>query len=53
MIMTPKKSMLIEYIKIKLVFVFLIDNIKLISFYLGLKVEQNQEQKTIKLSQVQ
>lgn len=47
--MTLKKSRIIKYIKVKLVSVFLIIDIRLIIFYLGLKIEQNQEKKTSKL----
>lgn len=39
--MTQKKSRIIKYIKVKLVSVFLMIDIRLIIFYLGLKIEQN------------
>lgn len=50
-IMALKKSGLIEHIKAKLTFAFVIANMSPISFYLGLKEERNQKQKMIKLSQ--
>lgn len=42
---------MIECVKAELILAFLIANMRLISFYLGLKIEQNHEQKTIKLFQ--
>ena len=50
-IMAPKKSEIIKHVKTKLAFAFLMVDIGSISFYLGLKIEQNREKKTIKLSQ--
>lgn len=50
-IMAPKESSFIEKIKTKLVFVFQMVDMDPISFYLGLRVNQNREEKTIKLSQ--
>lgn len=50
-IIAPKESEMIEHVKVKLASTFSMADMELISFYLGLKVEQNQEKKTIKLSQ--
>lgn len=51
-IIGSKRSEIIEKVKRKLVTVFEIVDIGPISFYHGLKVEQNREKKTIKLSQL-
>lgn len=50
-IMASKESRIIECIKAKLISIFLMADMGLISFCLSLKVEQNWEKKTIKLSQ--
>lgn len=50
-IMGPKASGMIEQIKVELISAFLMADMGPISFYLGLKVEQNSQEKTIKLSQ--
>lgn len=50
-IIAPKKSGIILQVKTKFMAAFLIVDISLISFYLKLKIEQNQEKQTIKLSQ--
>lgn len=50
-IMGPKASGMIERVKAKLIFAFCIANMGPISFYLGLKIEQNRQEKTIKLFQ--
>ncbi len=42
---------MIERVKTELIFAFSMVEMGLISFYLGLKVEQNRQEKTIKLSQ--
>ncbi len=46
-----KESGMIEREKTELTFAFLIVEMRPISFYLGLRVEQNRQGKTIKLSQ--
>ena len=46
-----KRSKFIEKIKAELIFAFQMADIRFISFYLGLKIEQNQMQKNIKPSQ--
>lgn len=51
-IITPKNSEIIERIKLELTFAFFIIDISSISFYLGLKVQQDQENRMIKLSQL-
>lgn len=43
---------MIEHMKAELISVFLIVNIRSNNFYLGLKVEQDQEQKIMKLFQL-
>lgn len=50
-IMGPKESGVIERVKTELTFAFLMVDTGPISFYLGLKVEQNRQAKSIKLSQ--
>ena len=50
-IMSPKERGMIERVKTELGFAFSMVDIRPISFYLGFKVEQNQQEKTIKLSQ--
>lgn len=50
--MSMKKSDVIAKVKAKLIARFLIVDIGFISFYLGLKIEKNQENKTIKLFQL-
>lgn len=50
-IITPKKSGMIDCIKSKLTSVFSMVDINLVSFYLDLKVEYNQKNRKIKLSQ--
>lgn len=49
-IMTLKNSGMIERVKLELIFAFSIIDIGPISFYLGLKVQQNWENWTIKLT---
>ncbi len=49
--MSPKERRMIERVKTELEFAFSMVDIRPISFYLGLKVEQNQQEKTIKLSE--
>lgn len=49
--MTIKRSGFIEKVKAKLTLAFQMADMGPISFYLGVKVERNQEEKTIKLSQ--
>ena len=49
--MALKNSKMIERVKLELTFDFSIMDISPISFYLGLKVQQNRENRTIKLSQ--
>lgn len=49
-IMAPKDSEMIEWVKLKLIFAFSIIDMGLISFYLDLKVQQDRENQTIKLS---
>lgn len=51
-IMALKKSKIIQYIKAKLTVIFFIVDIKFISFYLSLKVEQNRANCMIKLLQL-
>lgn len=48
-IMVPKKSKIIEKVKAKLTVVFFILEMRLIGFYLGLKIDQNRDKQTIKL----
>lgn len=50
-IMASKESGIIEHEMAELTFAFLMADMGPISFYLGLKVEQDREKKTIKLSQ--
>lgn len=50
-IMALKNSEMIEQIKLKLIFAFFIIDIGPISFYLGLKIQQDRESRIIKLSQ--
>lgn len=50
-IMAPKESGMIEQVKIELAFAFSMADMGPISFYLGLKVERNREERAIKLSQ--
>ena len=50
-IMAPKKSEMIERVKLELPFAFFMINMGPISFYLGLKVQQDRENWMIKLSQ--
>ena len=50
-IMAPKDSGMIKWIKLELTFAFSIIDIGPISFYLGLKVQRDRENQTIKLSQ--
>lgn len=50
--MRPNKSRAIEKIKKKLAAAFKIVNMRLINFYLGLKINWNQKKKIIKLSQL-
>lgn len=50
--MVIKESQFIKKFKAKLISTFQIVNMGLISFYLGLKVEQNRKQKMIKLDQL-
>lgn len=49
-IMAPKGSDFIEIVKAELTSAFQIVDMGPISFYLGLKVDRNREEKTIKLS---
>lgn len=49
--MAPKGSGFIERVKAELVAAFQMVDMGPISFYLGLKVDQDREKKTIKLSQ--
>ena len=49
-IIAPNDSEMIERIKLELTFVLPMIDMGPISFYLGLKVQQNQENRTIKLS---
>ena len=51
MIMAPKRSSFIPKVKAELVPTFQMVDMGLISFYLGLRVDWNREEKTIKLSQ--
>lgn len=50
-IMVLKETGFIEKVKEKLTTIFQIVNIRLISFYLGLRVNRNREKKIIELSQ--
>lgn len=50
--MEAKNSGIIRQVKTSLIVVFEIVDIKLISFYLGFKVNQDHEKKTIKLSKL-
>lgn len=50
-IMGLERSGVIENIKANLTVIFKMVDIRSISFYLGLKVERNQDKKIIKLSQ--
>ncbi len=50
-VIAPKVSGIIQYVKTELTAAFLMVEMGPISFYLGLKVEQNREKRTIKLSQ--
>ncbi len=50
-IMAPTRSGFIEKVKAKLVSAFQILDMGLISFYLGLRVDRNKEEKTFKLNQ--
>ena len=50
--MAPKKSGITPRVKAKLTAAFSMADMGLISFYLGLKVEQNQAKQTIKLLQL-
>lgn len=50
-IMAPKETGIIQRIKAKLITAFLIIDIDPISFYLGLKVEQDRTNQTSKFSQ--
>ena len=50
-IMAPKRSGFAEKVKVKLVSTFQMVDMGPISFYLGLRVDRNREEKTIKLSQ--
>lgn len=50
-IMAPKGSEMIKRVKAELAFAFSMADMGPISFWLGLKVEQDREKKTIKLSQ--
>ena len=47
-IMAPKKSRMIEQVKAELASTFSIADMGPISFYLGLKMEHDQDKKTIK-----
>ena len=49
--MGPKESKMIERVKTELTFAFSMVDMAPISFYLGLKVEWNRQEKVIKLSQ--
>lgn len=49
-IMAPKESRIIQRVKAELIVVFSMVDMGSISFYLGLKVEKNREEQTIKLS---
>lgn len=49
-IMAPKESGIIQRVKAELIVVFSMVDMGSISFYLGLKVEKNREEQTIKLS---
>ena len=49
--MAPKETGIIQRIKAKLITAFLIIDIDPISFYLGLKVEQDRTNQTSKFSQ--
>ena len=51
-IMAPKNSGMIERVKLELTFAFSMIDIGPISFYLGLKVQQDRENRMIKLSQL-
>ena len=51
-IIAPKRSSFIEKVKTKLVSTFPIVDMGPISFYFGLRVDRNGEEKTIKLSQL-
>ena len=51
-IIVLKNSKIIERVKLELTFAFSTINIGLISFYLGLKMQQNWENQTIKLLQL-
>lgn len=48
-VIIPKASRIMEIIKTKLIFTFLMINIRSINFYLGLTAKHNQEKQTIKL----
>ena len=50
-IMAPKRSGMIDRVKVELTSAFSMADMRPISFYLGLKVERDHEKKTIKLSQ--
>lgn len=50
-VMTLKGNRIIQQVKTQLIPVFLIVDMGSISFYLGLKIKQNWENRTIKLSQ--
>ena len=50
-IMAPKDSGMIERVKLELTFAFSMIDMGPISFYLGLKVQRDRENRTIKLSQ--
>lgn len=50
-IMAPKESGIIQRVKAELIVAFSMVDMGSISFYLGLKVERNREERTIKLSQ--
>lgn len=50
-IMAPKESGFIQRVKAELIVAFSMMDMGSISFYLGLKVERNREEQTIKLSQ--
>lgn len=50
-IIALKDSEIIEWVKLELIFTFFIIDIDFINFYLGLKMQQDRENRTIKLSQ--
>ena len=50
-IMAPKDSGMIEWVKLELIFTFSMIDMGPISFYLGLKVQRDRENRMIKLSQ--